>query len=215
MLLKKNTPNLFIWSQKGEIKHIGTPALCSWFEQLSKEEMCALNKKMTDDVVQFRTGSNSTDENNGGVDDNAIDAAYAKVMDSNFHSSGIPLLPCSLNAMSQKEKVSYISAMIRSEAKSKNSKVIYGSLELIPSFWLESLWSWTEVKQPLSSFRESTYTGSGTFSSFLSLTIERFISSHGLDCQTHVKEGMDLKKLNKKRRAIGVHSAAKLIEKKC
>ena len=88
-LSQNNIPNLLIWSHKGEIKHVGSSALSSWFEELSEQNICALKKKLTDDIVQFDnvcSPSNSSglgnDVNDGATNREALDAIYAKVTDS-------------------------------------------------------------------------------------------------------------------------------------
>ena len=114
--------------------------------------------------------------------------------------------------MSKKNKLVYVSSTIREEAKINNIKVVYGSTDYVPSFWLEDVWSWENVKQPLFKIKGGMYTGPGTLSEFLSSTIRHLSELKGLDFNLHVQENIDEKKLSKKKRAFGPHSQPHIVQ---
>ena len=205
-LRQKNIPALLIWSHKGRIVSHGSKELSAWLNGICNLDKKNLNDKMCSEILNWDAVEKA--------DKSSVNKIYSSIVDSSglSHPSGIKLLPFPLELMSKKQKLVYVSTAIREEAKINNIKVVYGSTDYVPSFWLEDVWSWENVKQPLFKIKGGMYTGPGKFSEFLSSTIRHLLELKGLDVNLHVPENIDEKILSKKKRAFGPHSQPHIVQ---
>ena len=212
-LIQKNVPALLIWDHKGHVKHMGSKSLSDWLDGLDNQFLKNLQSRMVEDVINISDKTEQLVINPDDVPDHVrASSLYITLMNPPIHSSGIPLLPYPLKYMSKKEMIKYLSEMMRSEAAESQKKVVYGSQNFVPGFWLEADWPWTSLKQPLSKTKESMFTGAGSFSEFLAKTIRVMLESKGLEQDTHVEEQEGkAKQLEKKKRALGIHEGTKII----
>ena len=166
-LVQKNVPALLIWDHKGHVKHMGSMSLSQWFDELDEQEHKNLQSRMVEDVINISEKGEQLVINPDDVPDHIrASSLYLELMNPAIHSSGVPLLPFPLQYMSKKEMISYLSEIIRAEAAESQTKVVYGSQNFVPKFWLEADWPWTSLKQPVSKTKESMFTGEGSFSEF-------------------------------------------------
>ena len=212
-LIQKNVPALLIWDHKGHVKHMGSKSLSDWFDGLDNQLLKNLQSRMVEDVINISDKTEQLMINPEDVPDHVrASSLYITLMTPQIHTSGIPLLPFPLEYMSKKEMIKYLSEIMRSEAAESQKKVVYGSQNFVPGFWLEADWPWTSLKQPLSKTKESMFTGDGSFSEFLAKTIRVMLESKGLEQDTHVEEQEGKgKQLEKKKRALGIHEGTKII----
>jgi hypothetical protein len=64
--------------------------------------------------------------------------------------------------------------MIASKAQKDKVRVVYGSDNWRPSFWLENMWGWTNLSKSNRRYTEAMYTGEGSLSEFLDKTISYY-----------------------------------------
>ena len=87
-----------------------------------------------------------------------------------------------------------------------SNKVKYGDPHLMPSFWLDHEWSWTNLKRNFSNVLKENYTGPGELTDFLTRLIENCLASKGKDPELYIKKIVDEKSLNRKMKMRGIKS---------
>ena len=212
-LLKKNIPGLLLWEHKGQLRHLGSTAMSKWFEELDEDIKKNIQEMMVEDTINISENKETLLNYPDTIPDTIrASSLYSNITSPPVHSSGVPLLPFPLEYLSKKELVKYLSTLIRSEAKIKEKKVVFGSSDFVPSFWMENVWSWGNLKQALSQTKDEMYSGPGTFYQFLSQTVKEFLESNDLDPSTHVDDlSGKAKKMEKKKRALGLHDASGVV----
>ena len=210
-LIRNNVPVLFLWMNRGELKKIGTHNMLEWFESLQDESKEQLSAEMVRDLMGLNNNTEDLLLNPDNVPVKARASTLYKSVTQVSHSSGIPQLPWPLTLMSKKQLVKYVSDLCANEAKQDGARLIYGGEDWRPSFWLEELWNWSQLKTGLWKTKESMYTGPGTWSEFLSSTIRRLFELKGLDHEKHVDDLKGKTKvLEKKKRNRGIHEPVKI-----
>eukprot|EP00092_Neocalanus_flemingeri_P008314 GFUD01008964.1.p1 GENE.GFUD01008964.1~~GFUD01008964.1.p1 ORF type:complete len:627 (+),score=139.19 GFUD01008964.1:53-1933(+) len=206
-LLQKNVPVLSFWEHKGELKHLGPSFMADWFNNLDDVLKENLKASMAMDMINISNDSESLSINPNNVPEKVrASAIYKTLVNDNTHPSGTPYLPYPLSLMSKKEKAKYLCSIITSEAKDQKKKMIYGAENFRPSFWLENLWSWSNLKQSLTKVEEKMFTGQGSWTEFLSETIRVMLESRSLGTETHVENlEQKMNTIKKKKRFFGIH----------
>ena len=213
-LLGKNVPTLAIWESKGELVWLGSADMSKWLTDLDDDLKEDLRSKLVSDMVKL---SNNEEELLANVDHVPVKTRASLIFKSLTkakHSSGTQLLPFPLSLSNKRQKLKYISDLIRLESKEKKVKLVYGSEECKPSFWLEHLWCWKNLNGSVFTVEEKTYTGQGSWGEFLTQTIKCLLESRDLDPEKHVVDlGLKEKTLKKKKRIRGIHDCPAIIEK--
>ena len=138
-LIQRNVPALVIWNHKGSVKHVGSQGLSEWFTSLDNLTQSNLRTKMVEDVINISEHGEELVVDCENVPDQVkASGVYKNIIESpGHHPSGIDLLPYPLHLMNKKEMIKYLSKMIRAEADVCEKKIMYGSGDFVPSFWLE------------------------------------------------------------------------------
>ena len=211
-LISKNVPALIVWQHKGQLKKFGTSNMAEWFDNLDEDTKLQLSSDMVLDMKNLVGKEEELIQNPENFPLSARASSIFKSLTNPSHASGLPELPFPLTLMSKKQKVKYLSDQIASEAKKDKARVVYGSENWRPSLWLESDWSWVNLKQPLSKTKETMYTGEGNLSEFFSKTIRKLFEKKVLDPEMHVVDLQNKGKiLEQKRRFRGIHSKPRII----
>ena len=212
-LMKKNVPSLTFFEFKGELKLVGSCSMSRWFKDLSEDLKEDLRLRMVSDIVNISDKGEELLINTENVPETVSATNLFKSLTEAVHpASGVRPLPFPLSLMSKKEKGRYVNHLIKADSKEKKAKIEYGAENCRPEFWLEEIWSWSSLKKSLFLVDEKTYTGEGTWTQFLTKTIQAVFEARSLDPETHV-EDLHLKKetLVKKKRFHGVHEAPSLV----
>ena len=204
-LLDKNIPVLAFWQHNGELKKIGTGKMSKWFDNFDDKTKESLSVAMFDDMLTLNNNEESLIVQLAELPQVDRASALLKSLTNFTRESGIPMLPFPLSLMSQKEKMKYVGDLIGSEAKKDKVHLKFGDENWRPSFWQEDVWEWTKLDKSIRLYRETSYTGQGSFSQFLDRTIAFIFSKKGLDTESHVVE-LELKenRIKKKERNRGV-----------
>ena len=211
-LMDKNIPVLVFWEHKGQLKNLGTSAMSKWFADLDDIVKTNLTNQMVLDLQSLIEGNEELLDNNENVPDKVKASCVYKSVTNPVHPSGVPLLPFPLSLMNKKEKCKFLCDVIRSEAKEKKVKFQYGEESCKPSFWLEQVWSWKNLKESLFLVTEKSFTGRGTWMEFLSETIKAAFDATNLDPEFHV-EHLELKsvKMKQKKKLRGIHDVPSVV----
>lgn len=208
-LITKNVPLLVVFQHKGVLMHYGTKEMCGWFNDIGESMKDDLKNRMIADMVQLVDGSQKIVLDGETIDDR-VHNIYNGL--NNPHPSGLPLLPFPLHLMSMSNKREYVSKLIRLELDSKKIQLEYGNLSSKPSFWRDEEWNWSDVKESLFKVSQQTYTGKGSWTNFLTKTIEDALSAKNIDPQLHVEDvSLKQKTLNKKKRMLGIHDPVSVV----
>ena len=217
-LLRYNVPFLGIWHFRGEIRHTGSKCTTEWYKNLDERTKADLNIALINDM-----NNNDSDEplmvNPENLSDREKAVKISKSYDlSDAHPSGLPLLPFPASLMSKRQALKYLSEQISREEKAKHPKkltvkVKYGLEETRPSFWLEELWSWTNVTLSLYTVTDSKYTGMGTWVEFIKKSLEALLILNNVDPETHVVDLSNrVATVTKKRRHRGIFLPPMIIQ---
>ena len=206
----KNVPVLVLWQHNGELTELGTGKMADWFKNhVDENTKDQLKVNMVEGMVNLSDKSDHLILNEKSFPLTAKASSIFKSLGNTSSESaltGIPKLCFPLSLMSKKQILKFISSQIASEARKDQVRVLYGSEEWRPSFWLENDWKWINLKQPLSKTKESHFSGQGTLLDFLRKTIRTLLLKSGLDSEEHVEDLEDKKKtMDKKKRSRGIH----------
>ena len=215
-LLKNNVPMGAFWHRLGQVNFFGSSKTSSWFESLDSKLKDSLNDALVLDM-QNMANEPLLAMNAESLSDRDTAIKISKSFDAqnpNIHSSGLPLLSFPLSLMNKKQKLKYLASAISKEGKKSNvGKVSFGEEESKPFWWLEEMWSWSNVNQSLHSIKDTMYTGEGTFDEFITKSMISLLTLNGMDPERDILS-MEGKSniLAKKRRQRGIHEPPKVLE---
>ena len=214
-LLKKNVPSLTFFEHKGELKFVGSHSMSKWFTDLNEDLKEDLRLRMVSDIVNLNDKGEGLLINTENVPEKVSATNLFKSLTETVHTaSGAKHLPYPLSLMSSKEKRRYVHHLMQAEAREKKVKIDFGAENCRPELWLEELWPWSNLNKSVFLVNDKNYTGKGTWTQFLSKTIQAVFEARSLDPETHV-EDLHLKKktLEKRKKFLGVHEAPSIVAK--